>query len=76
MTDKKTALITGANKGLGYEIAAGLGARGYRVGVGARDKARGDAAVKLLQLPMAVEGTRSGRRSERLNHAEGEDHSS
>ena len=35
-----------------------------------------DAAVKLLQLPMAVEGTRSGRRSERLNHAEGEDHSS
>lgn len=48
MSDTKTALVTGANKGLGYEIAAGLGARGYRVAVGARDKARGDAAVKLL----------------------------
>ncbi|GGM25630.1 dehydrogenase [Micromonospora sonchi] len=48
MSDKKTALITGANKGLGYEIAAGLGARGYRVGVGARDRARGEAAVQKL----------------------------
>ena len=48
MSDKKTALVTGANKGLGYEIAAGLGARGYRVAVGARDRARGEAAVKML----------------------------
>ncbi len=48
MSDKRTALVTGANKGLGYEIAAGLGARGYRVAVGARDKARGEAAVKTL----------------------------
>jgi NAD(P)-dependent dehydrogenase (short-subunit alcohol dehydrogenase family) len=48
MSDKKTALVTGANKGLGYQIAAGLGARGYLVAVGARDRARGDAAVKTL----------------------------
>ncbi|WP_089296735.1 SDR family oxidoreductase [Actinoplanes regularis] len=48
MSDKKTALVTGANKGLGYEIAAGLGARGHRVAVGARDMARGEAAVKAL----------------------------
>ncbi|MDG4831581.1 SDR family oxidoreductase [Solwaraspora sp. WMMD1047] len=48
MSDKQTALVTGANKGLGYEIAAGLGALGYRVAVGARDKARGEAAVKTL----------------------------
>ncbi|MDI6105204.1 SDR family NAD(P)-dependent oxidoreductase [Actinoplanes sp. NEAU-A12] len=48
MSDKKTALVTGANKGLGYEIAAGLGTRSYRVAVGARDKARGEAAVKAL----------------------------
>ncbi len=48
MRDKKIALVTGANKGLGYAIAAGLGARGYRVAVGARDKARGEAAVKTL----------------------------
>ena len=48
MSDTKTALVTGANKGLGYEIAAGLGARGYRVAVGARDRARGEAAVAKL----------------------------
>ncbi|MCW3820155.1 SDR family NAD(P)-dependent oxidoreductase [Micromonospora sp. DR5-3] len=48
MSDQKTALVTGANKGIGYEIAAGLGASGYRVAVGARDKARGEAAVKTL----------------------------
>ncbi|QSB16234.1 SDR family oxidoreductase [Natronosporangium hydrolyticum] len=48
MTDTKTALVTGANKGLGFEIAAGLGARGYRVAVGARDQARGETAVKTL----------------------------
>ncbi|WP_212988425.1 SDR family oxidoreductase [Actinoplanes auranticolor] len=49
MSDKQTALVTGANKGLGYEIAAGLGERGYRVAVGARDRARGEAAVQKLQ---------------------------
>jgi NAD(P)-dependent dehydrogenase (short-subunit alcohol dehydrogenase family) len=48
MSDTKTALITGANKGLGYQIAAGLGVRGYRIAVGARDEARGEAAVKTL----------------------------
>ncbi|MDQ7911261.1 SDR family oxidoreductase [Phytohabitans sp. ZYX-F-186] len=48
MSDTKTALVTGANKGLGYEIAAGLGAMGYRVAVGARDEGRGEAAVKTL----------------------------
>jgi NAD(P)-dependent dehydrogenase (short-subunit alcohol dehydrogenase family) len=45
----RTALVTGANKGIGYEIAAGLGALGYRVGVGARDAARRDAAVGKLR---------------------------
>lgn len=48
MSGTKIALVTGANKGLGYEIAAGLGAAGYRVGVGARDDARREAAVAKL----------------------------
>jgi NAD(P)-dependent dehydrogenase (short-subunit alcohol dehydrogenase family) len=48
MTEMTTALVTGANKGIGYEIAAGLGALGWRVGVGARDAARRDAAVAKL----------------------------
>jgi NAD(P)-dependent dehydrogenase (short-subunit alcohol dehydrogenase family) len=48
MTDNKTALVTGANKGIGHEIAAGLGALGWSVGVGARDDARRDDAVARL----------------------------
>jgi NAD(P)-dependent dehydrogenase (short-subunit alcohol dehydrogenase family) len=47
-TTSKIALVTGANKGIGYEIAAGLGAQGYRVGVGARDETRREAAVAAL----------------------------
>jgi NAD(P)-dependent dehydrogenase (short-subunit alcohol dehydrogenase family) len=49
MSEKTTALVTGANKGIGYEIAAGLGALGWRVGVGARDDVRREEAVEKLQ---------------------------
>jgi len=49
MTEQTVALVTGANKGIGYEIAAGLGARGWAVGVGARDTARREAAVEKLR---------------------------
>src|SRR4051812_24200669 len=49
MSETKIALVTGANKGIGYEIATGLAALGYRVGVGARDKARREAAVEKLR---------------------------
>ncbi|WP_193612943.1 SDR family oxidoreductase [Nocardioides lijunqiniae] len=45
----RTALVTGANKGIGYEIAAGLGALGWRVGVGARDEQRREEAVTRLR---------------------------
>jgi NAD(P)-dependent dehydrogenase (short-subunit alcohol dehydrogenase family) len=45
-----TALVTGANKGIGYEIAVGLGALGWSVGVGARDDARREAAVEKLRV--------------------------
>jgi NAD(P)-dependent dehydrogenase (short-subunit alcohol dehydrogenase family) len=45
----RTALVTGANKGIGYAIAEGLGARGFRVGVGARDEGRRSAAVAALR---------------------------
>ncbi|UOE44421.1 SDR family NAD(P)-dependent oxidoreductase [Agromyces larvae] len=41
--------MTGANKGIGYQIAAGLGALGWRVGVGARDRRRRDTAVQQLR---------------------------
>ncbi|CAM5353023.1 SDR family oxidoreductase [Streptomyces atroolivaceus] len=48
MSATKTALVTGANKGIGYQIAAGLGALGYSVGIGARDRTRRDEAVAGL----------------------------
>ncbi|MGU3401317.1 SDR family NAD(P)-dependent oxidoreductase [Brucellaceae bacterium D45D] len=43
--ERMTALVTGANKGLGLEIARGLGQRGYDVWIGSRDRERGEAAV-------------------------------
>lgn len=49
MDEQTIALVTGANKGIGYEIAAGLGALGWRIGVGARDQQRRDAAVRKLR---------------------------
>jgi NAD(P)-dependent dehydrogenase (short-subunit alcohol dehydrogenase family) len=49
MSEKTIVLVTGANKGIGYEIAAGLGALGWTVGVGARDEERREAAVEKLR---------------------------
>lgn len=45
----KIALITGANKGIGYEIARQLGSRGATVLVGARDIGRGEEAANKLR---------------------------
>ncbi|GAB2736167.1 SDR family oxidoreductase [Kitasatospora kifunensis] len=49
MSERTIALVTGANKGIGYEIAAGLGALGWSVGVGARDDQRRKAAMERLR---------------------------
>jgi NAD(P)-dependent dehydrogenase (short-subunit alcohol dehydrogenase family) len=49
MSERTIALVTGANKGIGYEIAAGLGALGWSIGVGARDEQRRAAAVEKLR---------------------------
>lgn len=49
VSEQTIALVTGANKGIGYEIAAGLGALGWRIGVGARDRQRRDTAVEKLR---------------------------
>jgi NAD(P)-dependent dehydrogenase (short-subunit alcohol dehydrogenase family) len=45
---KRTALITGANKGIGKEIARQLAQRGFAVFIGARDMAKGRAAAEEL----------------------------
>ena len=49
MADQSTALVTGANKGIGLEIARGLGRLGHRVWIGSRDRDRGEAAAADLR---------------------------
>jgi NAD(P)-dependent dehydrogenase (short-subunit alcohol dehydrogenase family) len=57
MSEQTIALVTGANKGIGYAIAAGLGALGWSVGVGARDDQRREEAVaKLIAAGVAAFG--------------------
>src|SRR5580693_8807386 len=46
MQDKPVALITGANQGIGLQIAKDLAAHGFTVLVGSRNLERGEAAAK------------------------------
>jgi NAD(P)-dependent dehydrogenase (short-subunit alcohol dehydrogenase family) len=45
----RTALVSGANRGIGLEVARGLGQRGHTVLLGARDLARGEEAAAQLR---------------------------
>jgi hypothetical protein len=47
-SDRTTVLITGANKGLGFEAARRLGELGWKVFLGSRDKGRGQTAAEKL----------------------------
>jgi NAD(P)-dependent dehydrogenase (short-subunit alcohol dehydrogenase family) len=49
MKDKPVALVTGANKGIGLQIAKDLAAHGLTVLVGSRDMARGEEAAKTIE---------------------------
>jgi len=72
-SNKRIALVTGANKGIGYETARGLASQGDTVLIGARDEQRGkEAAVKLraggldvqfLRLDVNDQTTRESARS-------------
>jgi NAD(P)-dependent dehydrogenase (short-subunit alcohol dehydrogenase family) len=49
MAKDRIALVTGANKGIGYEIARQFGGKGFHVFVGARNPVAGKEAVATLQ---------------------------
>jgi NAD(P)-dependent dehydrogenase (short-subunit alcohol dehydrogenase family) len=49
MTEKTVALITGANKGLGLEVARQLGKQGLVVVLGSRDEVKGATAAAELR---------------------------
>jgi NAD(P)-dependent dehydrogenase (short-subunit alcohol dehydrogenase family) len=45
----KVVLVTGANKGIGFEVSRELGRAGFTVLLGARDTARGEEAASKLR---------------------------
>ena len=48
MHDKPVALVTGANKGIGLQIAKDLAAHGFTVVVGSRNLKRGETAARSV----------------------------
>lgn len=61
MNDKRVALVTGANQGIGLQIAKAMAANGYTVLVGSRNLEKGEAAAlsigpaaHALQLDVTV----------------------
>jgi NAD(P)-dependent dehydrogenase (short-subunit alcohol dehydrogenase family) len=49
MREKRIALVTGANKGIGFEVSRDLARKGFHVFLGARDENAGRAAEEKLR---------------------------
>ena len=54
MNEQKTALVTGANRGIGYAIAQGLLKKDFQVMIGSRSLDKGKTAVEKLDSPSVI----------------------
>ncbi len=48
MAERRVAIVTGANRGIGLEVVRQLADRGYSVVLGSRDLAKGQRASKRV----------------------------
>ena len=49
MSDQRTALVTGGNRGIGLAICEGLADHGLNIVLGSRDEANGEAAARSIR---------------------------
>ena len=49
MSNERTALVTGGNRGIGLAICEGLAERGLNIVLGSRDEANGEAAARPIR---------------------------
>ena len=57
--EQRTALVTGANKGIGFEVARQLARKGFHVFLGARNAAPGEAASEKIRSEKGSEKERN-----------------
>jgi NAD(P)-dependent dehydrogenase (short-subunit alcohol dehydrogenase family) len=60
MQNKSVALVTGANQGIGFQIAKDLAAHGFTVLVASRNFERGEAAAKKIGPDARAAARRDG----------------